>query len=659
MKQLRSVRARSLSFCSTLVLAGLFGITLGSPPASAVLVQLVVDASGATLVRNGSPYTVKGAGGDASFALLAASGANTARTWGVGSDTQTILDNAQANGLAVAFGIWLGHTEHGFNYHDPAQLAAQLDAVRDAVLAYKDHPAVLVWGIGNEMEGFGAGDDDAVWNHVEACAALVKSLDPNHPTMTTIAEIGGERVAKVHALCPSIDIVGINSYGGIGSIPARYADAGGTKPYLITEFGIWGSWETGSTSWGAPREPTSTAKGPVFANAYNALDADPLCLGSIAFIWGDKREATLTWHGMFLADGSKLQAVDDMTGAWGGPSLTNRCPRIVSFSAPGDHILSPAETLTASLVANDPDADPLTFEYRLYEETEAGTPGDDAPLPPDYPASILSSGPSGATITAPPDAGPYRLYVFLRDGNGAAATANIPLYVDANTEPPTAFPVTIYDEGTPDAPWAPTGYMGSTWAIDMDFNDTTSPHAGSTALRVQFNDSGNWGGVVWQNPMNNWGSQPGGIDLSGATALSLWARGESGGEHVTVGYGLYDSGVAYPDSSKQEIGITLSNQWTEYTIPLDGRDMSSIVHGFHWILTGQGHPLTFYFDDIRYVAACSPADLDANATLNLDDINAFASAFVAGNLAADLDDNAALNLDDINAFASAFVAGCP
>ncbi|MEZ6317526.1 MAG: integrin alpha [Phycisphaerales bacterium] len=59
-------------------------------------------------------------------------------------------------------------------------------------------------------------------------------------------------------------------------------------------------------------------------------------------------------------------------------------------------------------------------------------------------------------------------------------------------------------------------------------------------------------------------------------------------------------------------------------------------------------------------AACTPADIAAPyATLNLDDIAAFASAFVAADPLADLDANGVLDLDDITAFAQAFVAGCP
>lgn len=58
-------------------------------------------------------------------------------------------------------------------------------------------------------------------------------------------------------------------------------------------------------------------------------------------------------------------------------------------------------------------------------------------------------------------------------------------------------------------------------------------------------------------------------------------------------------------------------------------------------------------------ASCGLADLDQNGVLNLDDVNAFAQGFVAGDLIADVDVNGSLNLDDVNLFAQAFVAGCP
>lgn len=56
--------------------------------------------------------------------------------------------------------------------------------------------------------------------------------------------------------------------------------------------------------------------------------------------------------------------------------------------------------------------------------------------------------------------------------------------------------------------------------------------------------------------------------------------------------------------------------------------------------------------------ACNPADLDANGVLNFDDIDAFITGFLGGDLVADLDGNGTLNFDDIDAFVNAFLAGC-
>jgi len=82
-----------------------------------------------------------------------------------------------------------------------------------------------MWSIGNEME-MGQEDDPLVWNAVEDIAKMAKQIDPNHPTMTVIAEIGGKKIEHINKLCPSIDIIGINTYAGGPSIAERYQKAG-------------------------------------------------------------------------------------------------------------------------------------------------------------------------------------------------------------------------------------------------------------------------------------------------------------------------------------------------------------------------------------------------------------------------------------------------
>ena len=81
---------------------------------------------------------------------------------------------------------------------------------------------------------------------------MVHEIDPKHPAMTVIAEIGDKKVQKIHQYCPDIDAIGINSYGGGPSLAARYRAAGGKKPFVVTEFGPPGTWESGRNAFGAP-----------------------------------------------------------------------------------------------------------------------------------------------------------------------------------------------------------------------------------------------------------------------------------------------------------------------------------------------------------------------------------------------------------------------
>jgi len=49
--------------------------------------------------------------------------------------------------------------------------------------------------------------------------------------------------------------------------------------------------------------------------------------------------------------------------------------------------------------------------------------------------------------------------------------------------------------------------------------------------------------------------------------------------------------------------VRLTDKWHKLRIPLNGRDLSRIKTGFGWSLAGQGKPVTFYLDNIRYIAA--------------------------------------------------------
>ena len=203
----------------------------------------------------------------------------------------------------------------------------------------------------------------------------------------------------------------------------------------------------------------------------------------------------------------------------------------------------------------------------------------------------------------PAEPGAYRLLVFARDGNGNAATANVPLRVrGASADTGAQFPVYVYEDGFAGMPWVPSGWMGATGAMTLDDKDASDPHTGDYAIRLRLEGNSGYGAIAWQHPPNDWGDEPGGFDLTGAGALEVWARGEYGGEQVKFGVGLLGSDRAHPDSVIAEVdGITLTEDWQRFEIPLSGRDLSQLKTGFVVAVTGRRSAVTVYLDRIRYV----------------------------------------------------------
>ncbi|MBT8101011.1 MAG: hypothetical protein KJO82_14750 [Gammaproteobacteria bacterium] len=576
--------------------------------AEAIPVELRHTGQGWQLFRGGEPYFIKGAGGVDSLAALAAAGGNSIRTWDAENvrgddDVGVLLDEAHALGLTVAVGIWLAHERHGFDYDDPEQVAKQLERARAIVERYKDHPAVLLWGLGNEMEGFDDGDNPAIWKAVNDAAAMAKSVDPNHPTMTVTAFVHGERIDYVHRRSPAIDIHGINAYGGAQVVPELLRDGGATKPFVLTEFGPVGPWEMPKTAWDAPIEQTSTEKAAFYRESYEkGIAAAPgVALGAYAFLWGHKMEATETWFGMFLADGSKTAAVDAMTAIWSGETPADLAPTISGLSVDGSTEVDPGDVVNATTAVEDPEGADLRVHWALRPEAdEFLTGGDFRPRIPDIDDAVLEARPDAARVRMPDEPGAYRLFVYAYDDAGGAATANVPLLVKG--EPRARLPVAVYEEAFSNMPWVPSGWMGDIDALTVDGEHRGDPYAGDACIRIHNEGRFNWVGVAWQHPSNNWGDQKGGHDLTGAGALELWARGEYGGEQVTFGVGLLDKDREFPDSSISKIdGITLTHEWQRYVIPLKNKDLSSLKTGFVVSLTGRSSPVTIYLDDIRFI----------------------------------------------------------
>lgn len=404
--------------------------------------------TGFRLLRNGVPFVIRGVGGTSHIPLLASCGGNAIRTWDADSALRPVagkplIDLAEKHGVAVTVGLWLGHERHGFRYDEEGPVARQRQDVELAVSRLQDHPALLMWGLGNEMEGpTGAGDSAAVWREVNHLAGLVKKIDPNHPVMTVVANVNPAKLAAIQRHAPEVDILGVNAYSGAAGIEAALRQHGWRKPYCITEYGLPGPWEVAKTEWQAPIEPSSREKAALYNAATTKILADaerpggggdpPRCLGGFAFLWGQKQEATATWFGMLLPSGEKTLVVDAVTQAWTGAWPANRAPVLKGHDVPlaGKKLRGGAQ-VEVSVSYKDPDGDPLTFVWEVVKESTDRREGGDAEAKPEaVSGSMIGAGGNGeATVRIPTASGGYRLFVTVRDGRGSGCSDNWPFYV--------------------------------------------------------------------------------------------------------------------------------------------------------------------------------------------------------------------------------------
>lgn len=396
-------------------------------------VDVKKTAAGYTLLRDGKPYFVKGAGGTFKMEELKAAGGNSVRTWGSdGGDL--ILNEAEKLGLTVTMGLNVARERHGFNYDDPIAVRKQLEQLRREVQKYRNYPALLVWGIGNELNL--DYKNPKVWDAVNDIAKMIHEGDPNHPVTTMLAGINQKEIDYIKKRCPALDFISVQVYGGLAKVPEQLQVTGWNGPYMVTEWGPTGHWECPLTRWGAPVEETSTEKADVYKARYEAsILKDKNCLGSYVFLWGQKQERTPTWYGLFTENGETSEVVDVMHYEWSGKWPANRAPRLHSLSIDGKKAgnsiyLNPQEKYLVAISVSDPDNDKLTARWELLPEaTDLGQGGDRESRPVAIPGLVSASSLTDVMLTVPTKSGAYRLFVYVSDGHNHVATANLPIFV--------------------------------------------------------------------------------------------------------------------------------------------------------------------------------------------------------------------------------------
>lgn len=425
--------------CPAAILLALTGLNAGVsaetlPPSSVKIEQ--TGQNEWQLLRNGQPYYIHGGGGQERIDLLAKLGGNSLRTWGLNDLKETddhgkgLLDRAHALDLTVTAGIWVGHPRHGFDYNNKTQVEAQRNHVREMVRRYKDHPALLIWGLGNEVETEQKPEDyPQIFKELNVLAGIIKEEDPNHPVMTSIANINLKAIEAIIENYPALDILGINAYGAARKAPEIIKLSGWTGPYIMTEFGPNGPWESPNTSWGAPIEPTPLQKIEQYQASYDANIADPRCIGLYPFRWGAKQELTATWFGLLLPSGEKTPPVDYLSMKWTGKWPENQSPVINTVRL--DMVVSPGSKHTLNIGVTDPEKDSLTLSAWVMEEAKNPQSGGDVEeIPKQINNCFKTVGDNTLIFTAPYQKGNYRAFIKASDGHGGACIYPFPFRVE-------------------------------------------------------------------------------------------------------------------------------------------------------------------------------------------------------------------------------------
>ncbi|MEL7483123.1 MAG: glycoside hydrolase family 2 TIM barrel-domain containing protein [Planctomycetota bacterium] len=421
-------------------------VVAASAVSQSVPVEVTRSEDGFQLLRGGEPYFVKGAGGRQYLELLAASGANSIRTWGQGDleprewpdgRTMSLLDRAHELGLTVTAGFWIphfpgGYQGGGFDYDDEEAADQLVEDAREFARKWKDHPALLAWGVGNEPLGT---DRERGLRLVNRVAKAMNEVDPDHPTVAVLAGIWPDKASLFAELCPDVDILGINVYGGAPVIPEQLLEQGYDGPYLMCEYGALGYWEVDHTPWGAEIEQASDAKAAFYRRSHlESITAAPdRCLGGYVFLWGYKQERTDTWFSMLMPGGERTPSADAMIEIWTGEPPSNRAPVVSDIVSDLKLARVPADTLfDAAVVVTDHEDDPLTITWDIKPEgTDKGAGGAFERTPESLAHLIQSSDGLNVVVRTPDSPGPYRLKVYVRDGQGGVGAWNVPFYVEA------------------------------------------------------------------------------------------------------------------------------------------------------------------------------------------------------------------------------------
>ncbi|MBQ72335.1 MAG: hypothetical protein CMJ67_05460 [Planctomycetaceae bacterium] len=651
------------------ILCCLAGSSLAIAQDGPIPVEVIkTKQNGWELRRGGKPYFIKGGcivrstmeDPDLPVLLDAIrdAGGNCIRLWSTGPGTGGILDAAHERGLSVMLGLWMLHSDGhadssgaNFDYLDFDAVQDQIDTLAIQVELYKNHPALLAWGVGNEVEHLTEEADanqtvvTAIWRAINRTAAMVKSLDPEHPTIAVTAELGDwhlvDNATQLSTYCPNIDIWGVNAYETLPEIRAKIDESDWDRPYLIPEYGPSGWWNAIRTTWGGRYEHTTDDKATFYRDGWNGsiTGESDRCLGGFAYLWDELYPPTDTWFMMFGPAMEPSPCVDAMIEAWTGSPPANLSPSVTAITGVSGQSFDPADPLTMTVEATDPEGGELLVDWIIGEEIfdEDGVYRWNSIGPCNY---VESGGGLTLEMTAPLIPGAYRVVAIVHDDAGRIGVASSPFFVDGDLpdgRQPMPFRI--------DNQYSTTGFMGAYWALDLAGIESPNGACAGIGHRFTFDPPpiALWAGVAWQYPANNWGTLPGLPVAPGGESVQFLAWSDKPGTVVDFFVGSADA-----DGFEVRLdGLELTTEPTYYDIPLQGIVYDEVTIPFGWVISqtaGETEPRDILIADLTWIGPpppppCDP-DLSGDRKVNGRDLGILINRWYAtGEQAGDADLN--------------------
>ena len=386
-------------------------------------------------------FQIKGVCGDKDLDRLAKLGVNTVRGYTIEEPAvmREKLDHAQRLGMKMIVSEWMPH--HGENKNKQGQVwtfdyEAKSDRMVEEFIkkveAVGDHPALLMWGLGNEVHL-----DEPYLRVVNRMSQEVHKRFPHHITSLTMINAKPEHIQKIKEFAPDIDVLGVQAYsrgavrGGIKNAEEHWG-----KPFYMSEFNANGPWNFGKTPWEVPLDEPVSRKVNDLKDCYAAIDASPLCLGSTVFVWGHYEvDDRPTYFSLLLDPHPEGKAAMDrqlMTPQadamiehfTGRPNPGNRAPVLTKLEFEGggnQKTVQPGEDMTVRFAADDSNGDAIEFVSWILQAKAKKTTVVAGPF--------AQASPDHAVFKAPAKPGEYLVMIYTHDNKGGTSASVLPFKV--------------------------------------------------------------------------------------------------------------------------------------------------------------------------------------------------------------------------------------